>query len=106
LTVCSQRTSTDSICFSKDQAKKILKDLKRLDFCDSITINQERQIINFKAVLHTDSTIIAENNKRLLEVTKTLNKANLKVKVLKKISFFGVPIAFGGGIIAALVLLK
>ena len=106
LTVCSQRTSTDSICFSVTQAKTIMKDLKRLDYCDSITFNQQTQIMNFKDIIDLDNRIITEDRKMQLELTKTINKANIKIKVLKRISIYGIPIGFGAGIITAILLTK
>jgi len=83
-----------------------MKDLKRLDYCDSITFNQQTQIMNFKDIIDLDNRIITEDRKRQLELTKTINKANIKIKVLKRISIYGIPIGFGAGIITAILLTK
>jgi len=103
LILCSQTTSTDSLSFSKEQAVKIMQDLKRLDLCDSINQNQELQIINFKEVLKVNDKIILENKERLAEVTKTLNNTKFKLKISKRLSTIGIPVAICGG--AAIVLL-
>ena len=102
--VCSQTILTDSLCFSKEQAVKIMQDLKRLDYCDSITSNQQLQIINFKDVLKVNDAIILENTKRLSEVTKTLNKTNLKLKISKRLSTIGIPVAITGGFLLGFII--
>jgi uncharacterized protein YjaZ len=103
--VSSQIILNDSLtCFNKEQLKKIVKDLKKVEIQDSIIQTQQLQIINFKEVLKVDNSIIAENDKRLLELTKDLNKANLKLKISKRLTFVGVPIAITGGFILGILI--
>ena len=105
--VCSQTTSQgDSLCFSKEEAKLIMQDLKRVNLLDSIIINQELQIINFKSVLRNNKEQILLFTNRNTKISKELDKTYLKLKLSKKLTFFGVPIAFGGGILTAILLSK
>ena len=107
LTAFTQTTSRDSIkCFTYEQVRKITKDIKKGQLCDSISQHQSLQISHFKDVLKKDNLIISENNKRLSELKKHLNTANTKVNLLKKVSFFGIPVAIGGGILIGLILNK
>lgn len=102
LTVCSQTTSKDSISFSNYQAKKIMKDLKRLSVCDSIVENQTVQIFNFEDMLAKDFEIIALKEAKI-------NRQNKQIKVLGlklKFSFIGVPVAFLGGFVVGTALSK
>ena len=101
-TVCSQTTSNDSICFSNNQAKKIMKDLKRLSFCDSVAEIQALKIYNFEDMVAKDFEIIDLNNDKI-------KRQNNKIKVLKmklKISFVGVPVALLGGFVVGTALSK
>lgn len=103
----SQTILNDSLtCFNKDQLIKIVKDLKKVDIQDSIIQTQGLQIINFKDVLKVDKQIIQQKDERLLELTKSLKATNLKLKISKRLTFYGVPIAFGTGIITSLILFK
>ena len=107
LTAFTQTSSNDSIkCFTYEQVRKITKKIKDVNLCDSIVQNQELQIINFKEVLKKDDAIIIETNKRLLDVTKTLNTTKLKLKISKRLTFFGVPIALGGGLLLGVLMSK
>ena len=106
-TAFTQNFSNDSIkCFTYDQVRKITKSIKQGQLCDSISHNQELQIINFKELSIKNDSIILENNKRLLEVTKTLNTTKLKLKISKRLTFLGVPIALGGGLLLGVILSK
>jgi hypothetical protein len=60
--------------------------------------------MNFKDVLKVNDKIILENNKRLSEVKKTLNKTELKLRISKRLTMFGVPVAFGAGILTVILL--
>ena len=107
LTVSSQTSSNDSIkCFTYSQVRKITKEIKKGQLCDSISQLQELQIINFKDVLKKDNLIIKENNERLLEVTKELNATKTKLRISTRLTFFGVPIALGGGFLLGIILVN
>ena len=73
---------------------------------DSLLNNALIRINGYEGVLKKDDAIILETNKRLSEVKKTLSSTELKLKISKRLTFFGVPIAFGGGILFALLLSK
>lgn len=106
-TAFSQSFSTDSLkCFTYSQVREITAEIQKAQLCDSIIQTQQLQIINFKDVLKVNDNIIAENNKRLLEVTKELNRTNLKLKISKKLTFIGVPVAISGGFILGLLISK
>ena len=96
----------DSVCLSASDARIIFKDLQLFNLCDSIRQNQSLQIKHFKSVLITDNQIISETNKRLLDVTKTLNTTKLKLKISKRLTFFGVPVAVGGGLLLGVLMSK
>ena len=95
----SQIILNDSLtCFKEAELKKIVKDLKKVGVQDSIIQTQELQIINYKEVLKVDKQIISEKDKRLTELTKSLKTTNLKLKISKRLTFYGVPISLGAGI--------
>lgn len=105
MTAFSQITLNDSLtCFNKEQLSKIAKDLKKVNVQDSIIQTQQFQIINFKEVIKVDEQIISENNKRLSELKKSLTKTELKLKISKRLSIYGIPIAFGGGAFLVILL--
>ena len=107
LTVFSQTTSSDSLkCFTYAQVRLITSDLQKKVICDSVVVFQDIQIKGFKDVLTLDEQIIAKNNKRLLELTKTLNKTNKKLKFSANLSKFGIPFSIGGGFIIGFLLAK
>jgi hypothetical protein len=106
LTLCSQNTSKDSLCFSKPQAVKILKDLKRLEYCDSITQNQAFQIINFKSISRKDFEIIALKNGKISRQEKEINTLGLKLKISKRLTLVGLPAAIIGGFLVGSMLSK
>jgi len=106
-TAFTQPTSNDSIkCFTIEQVKQITKDLKKGFICDSIVQNQELQIVNFRDVLKVNDNIIVENNKRVLELTISVNNKQTKIDALKKVSLFGIPVAIGGGLFLGILLSK
>lgn len=96
----------DSVCLTAEDARIIFKDLQLFQLCDSIRKNQALQISHFKSVLITDEQIIRENNKRLSELKKSLSSAELKLKISRRLSTFGIPVAFGAGIITSILLFK
>jgi len=103
----SQIILNDSLtCFNKDQLVKIVKDLKKVEVQDSIIQTQELQIFNFKEVLKVDIQIIAKKDERLSELTKSLNKTQLKLKISKRLTFYGVPIAITTGFLIGIVITK
>lgn len=102
LTAFTQTISSDSIkCFTYEQSRKIIKDLKKGQLCDSISQNQALQIINFKSVVVNNDRQIEIKNGQISTQKTELNKKNLQLKVLKKVSKFGIPSAFLGGFLLA-----
>ena len=105
-TAYSLTTSQDSLCFSKPQAAKIMKDLSRINVLDSISQMQHLQIINYKTIviaLNDKSNIMY---KKLEDSNKQLKTSNLKLKISTKINKFGIPSIFIGGIIGGFILAK
>jgi hypothetical protein len=96
----------DSVCLTAEDARVIFKDLQLFQYCDSIRTEQTAQITILKRVLKTNDNIIAANNLRLLEVTKTLNTTRKKLKFSASLSKFGIPVALGGGFIIGFLLAK
>ena len=105
-TACSQTTLKDSLCFSKEQAAQILKDIRRGEICDSIAQNQGLQIVNFKTIIRKDQEqiIMMKNQEEKLQVE--LNKSNLKLKLNKRITSFGIPGAAAAGILIGILIAK
>jgi|TARA_Y100000310_G_scaffold167497_1_gene167268 hypothetical protein len=83
-----------------------MQDLKRVDLLDSIITNQNRQINNYKSVLSNNNKQILLYANRNSKLGKDLIKTRLKLKISKRLTFLGVPIAFGGGILTAILLVK
>ena len=101
-TLYSQPILTDDKkekCFTYEQAKQIFIDLKKGELCDSISQNQALQIINFKEVVKKDLELDALNKKFIADQGKEINTANLKLKISKRLTFVGVPVALVGGFI-------
>lgn len=94
----------DSVCLTAEDARIIFKDLQLFEICDSIRSNQALQINHFKNVLKNDQQQILLHTSRISKLDKELQKTTLKLKISKKLTFFGVPIAFGAGIITVLIL--
>jgi len=91
------------ICYTDNQDKRATECLKNASSRDSLLTNSLIRIKGFKELSIKNDKIILENQERLSEVTKQLNKANLKLKISKRLTNIGLPIAFCGG--AALILL-
>lgn len=97
-TVFSQTISQDSVkCFSYEQCRKIAKDLKRGEICDSISQNQELQLLNYQELFGNKNEEISLLNGKIDDQEKSLNVANLKLKVTKNVAKFGIPGAIIGG---------
>ena len=106
LTVCSQNflVKGDSAIFHVNEVKTLLKAAKQGEICDSISKNQQLQIINFKEVLSNKDREITLHKERLSEVNKDLKTTQLKLKVSKRLSLYGIPIAFSGGLLLFTIL--
>lgn len=81
-----------------------MKDIKRGEICDSIRINMSLQITNFKEVVRKDNDIIKLHENRIATLNEDLGKANKKLKISKKLTTFGIPIALGGGFLIGVLL--
>ena len=104
LTVYSQTTSRDSLCFSKEQAVKILQDIKRGEFCDSIRSIQSLEIVNFRTIVVNNKEsigLLTESNKSL---SSDLDKTRLKLKLSTKLTTFGIPSALVAGFLVGILL--
>ena len=105
-TACSQTTLKDSLCFSKEQAAQILKDIKRGEICDSIAQNQGLQIVNFKTIVRKDQEqkIMMKNQEEKMQ--GELNKTKLKLKATSKIATYGIPGGIAVGILVGILVAK
>lgn len=104
LIVFSQTISSDSVkCFSYEQAKTIIKDLKKGRLCDSISQIQALQIVNFKEVIQNKNSEITIKNSQFSAKSKELKTANLKLKISKNLSKFGIPTALLGGFLVGIL---
>ena len=101
---CQTTQKQDSVCLSVEEARIIFKDLQLFEVCDSIRSNQSLQIIHYKSVVANDNQQILLISSRLDKKEKELSKAIKMLQISKKLTFFGVPIAFGGGLILGLLL--
>ena len=102
----SQTTSTDSICFSKVEAIRLFKDLKKLDVFDSIISNQSLQIYNFKEIVINDKQQILLHTNMIARKQKELNVTNLKLKISRKLSVIGIPVSVGLGLVVGILISK
>tara|TARA_R110002126_G_scaffold57459_1_gene152224 strand:- start:122 stop:466 length:345 start_codon:yes stop_codon:yes gene_type:complete len=104
LTVFTQTISNDSLkCFTIKQSKQIIKDLKKGQVCDSITHIQALQLFNFKTILRNKGEEVGIKNKQILSKTKEVNTLNLKLKVSKSLTKYGIPAAFFGGFLVGIL---
>lgn len=101
---CTQPSLQDSLCFSKEEASKIMKTIKKVDVQDSIIINQKLQIINFKEIVKNDSEQKSVLENQLLDKDKQLNKAVLRLKISTTINKFGLPSVFICGLLIGIIL--
>jgi len=96
-TVCSQNILTDSICFSKEQAKTIIKDLKRLDLCDSITVIHTMQLTGYKKMIEGYNKEITIYKDHTQNLENEIKKVNLHLKAVKTVGKIGIPGAIAVG---------
>jgi hypothetical protein len=96
----------DSVCLTAEDARVIFKDLQLFQLCDSIRENQAMQIVHFKNAYKADQQQILLHMNRLSEMDKKLLKTQKKLQISRKLSTFGMPIAFGAGILTTFLILK
>ena len=105
MTVFTQPISTDSVkCFTYEQARQIIKDLKKGQICDSISELRGLQIVNFNKIIQNKDQEISIKDSQILDKKTELDKANLKLKVSKNLSKFGIPTALLGGFFVGFLL--
>jgi hypothetical protein len=83
-----------------------MKDLKRLSVCDSIAEIQALQIFNFEDMVTKDFEIIELNNDKIKRQAKQIKVLRLKLKISKRLTFVGVPVALLGGFVVGSALSK
>jgi hypothetical protein len=74
-------------------------DIKKGQLCDSISQNQELQIINFKQIVINDKEQISLLNDDNAKVRESLEKTKKVLAISKKVSFYGIPAALIVGFI-------
>ena len=83
----SQTISNDSLkCFTYDQARKIITDLRKLPIKDSIISNQDSIISNMEKI---DSVRVDRINDYAIEVTDLINNNKRLLKQRKKVFIIG-----------------
>jgi len=107
LTVFTQNISKDSVkCFTYEQTRQIIKDLKKGEICDSISQTQGLQILNFTKIIKNDEEVILLNNEKIVRQEKELNTLNRKFKFSKMTSKIGLPTVLIGGFFVGYLLKK
>ena len=91
-------------CFTYEECRVMFKDIKRANIGDSIIQNQELQIINYKTILSNSNEQISLLNGQVTNKQKELNTANLKLKISKRLTTFGIPISLGLGFIVGIII--
>ncbi|MBV1952553.1 MAG: hypothetical protein KUG64_10230 [Cycloclasticus sp.] len=76
------------------------------EVCDSIRSNQKLQIHNLKEVFKKDQQQILLHTNMIARKEQKLQKSLKKLQISKKLSVFGMPIAFGAGIVTAILVFK
>jgi len=98
LTVFTQTISRDSVkCFTYEQSRQIIKDLKKGQICDSISQIQSLQIVNFTQIVENKNQEITIKDSQIFDKEKKINGLNLKLKLSKNLTKFGLPTALLGG---------
>jgi len=69
-------------------------------------IDLKHEMNYYKSLSARDENIIALNNAKILRVEKELNKTNLKLKISKKMTVIGVPVAVGVGFFVGILVVK
>lgn len=98
--------STDCICYTDNQDKRATECLKHALSRDSLLTNALIRLNGFKELSSKNDSIIFENNKRLLKVTKERNIAYSKLKMSVRLTKIGLPVSFGFGFIVAYMIIK
>lgn len=102
MTVFSQTSSQDSIkCFTYEQARKIAAKIQKGEICDSIAQNQQLQILNFREIDEKHRQEIELHKGRVSDHLKTIKKQSIQLKISKRLTFVGVPVAFVLGYLVA-----
>jgi len=99
-------TQDSCICYTETQDKRANECLYNKPKRDLLLKNALTQISTLDSLSQVDNQIISEKDKRLTELTKSLKTTNLKLKISKRLTFYGVPISFGVGIITSVLLFR
>jgi hypothetical protein len=83
-----------------------MKDLKRLEICDSITQNQQLQIMNYKGIRIKTNNIVNLQEDKIKRIEKQNKGLILKLKISKKLTLVGVPTSIITGLVAGYLLAK
>mgnify|MGYP003653457246 CR=1 FL=1 len=92
------------ICYTTSQDKRCLECLINTVKKDSLNQNLQLQILNFKEVVSNDRELKLMLNNKVSVLEKDLNITRTKLKISKRLTMFGVPIALGGGFLIAVLL--
>lgn len=92
------------ICYTTSQDKRCLECLINTVKKDSLNQNLQLQILNFKEVVRNDRELKLMLNNKVSVLEKDLNITRTKLKISKRLTMFGVPIALGGGFLIAVLL--
>jgi len=99
-------TTEDSVCISKEDAKLIKEDLKLGLICDSIMTEQHLRILNFKEMFRKAESKDLVHMNRVARLNKDVKSITTQRDILKKITFYGVPLALGAGLFVGILLAK
>ena len=92
------------ICYTTSQDKRCLECLINTVKKDSLNQNLQLQILNFKEVVRNDRELKLMLNNKVSVLEKDLILTRTKLKISKRLTMFGVPIALGGGFLIAVLL--
>ena len=99
--VCSQNISKkDSLCFSLEESKIILKDLARLQYLDSIVVRKDAMIVNYVSL---DSVRVNRINDYVIHNTELINENNKLTKRVKRKFKFGLFIGLLSGLLTQMI---
>ena len=108
-TLLGQSTTLDNctgIHYTDNQDKRCNECLVNQLTKDSVMIDLKHEMNYYKSLSARDENIIALNNAKILRVEKELNKTNLKLKISKKMTVIGVPVAVGVGFFVGILVVK
>ncbi len=94
----------EGIHYTDEQDKRCLECLINTVKKDSLNQNLQLQILNFKEVVRNDRELKLMLNNKVSVLEKDLNITRTKLKISKRLTMFGVPIALGGGFLIAVLL--